>query len=115
MRLQPITCASSTCASSRGDSTAFCAKNFSVQFSRAPIVQTCAAGGVMVTSCFDVSGSLLPPQALLLVELLERLDQFHQIARDNRVEPVQVQIDAVIGDAVLREVVGADPLAAIAG
>ena len=38
-----------------------------------------------------------------------------QIAGDDLIELVQRQADAVIGHAVLREVVGADPLAAIAG
>src|SRR5207247_6039670 len=59
--------------------------------------------------------SIRPTQALLLVKLFKRLKQFRQIARDDRVESIQVQIDAVIGDAVLREIVGANSLAAVAG
>ena len=54
-------------------------------------------------------------QALFLVEVAQRLDQFAQVAGDDGVELVQVQVDAVIGDAVLREIVGADAFAAVAG
>ncbi len=38
-----------------------------------------------------------------------------QVAGDDLVELVERQVDAVVGHAVLREVVGADPLAAVAG
>src|SRR5438270_512513 len=143
MRAQPSACASNTWASSRGDSMPFWTKNCSVHLSRAPIVQTCAAGaGFMVTSyrmfyrlrlsargqmpgawpqsadAKPASGEMrlrLPPQPLLLVEFLKRLDQLAYLPRNDGVELVQVQVDAVIGDAVLREVVGANPLAAVAG
>src|SRR4051812_24851404 len=54
-------------------------------------------------------------QPLLLIEILERLDHFLHIARRDRVEFVKRQIDAVIGQAILRVVVSADALAAVAG
>src|SRR6185312_4086968 len=54
-------------------------------------------------------------QALFFVEVTQRLDQIADVAGDDGVEFVQIQIDAVIGDAVLREIVGADAFAAIAG
>src|SRR5712692_3472425 len=59
--------------------------------------------------------SLLLSQPLLLIEILQWLDQFADVAGHDGVELVKSQIDAVIGDAVLREVVGADAIAAVAG
>ena len=44
-----------------------------------------------------------------------RPDDLLQVAGDNGVELVERQIDAMIGDAILREVVGADAFAAVAG
>src|SRR5262249_31096989 len=54
-------------------------------------------------------------EALLLVEVLQRLNHFAQVAGDDGVEVVDRQVDAVVGDPGLREVVGADALAAVAG
>ena len=45
----------------------------------------------------------------------ERVEDFAEIAVHDEVEPVQRQTDAVIGDAILGIVVGADLFAAIAG
>jgi hypothetical protein len=44
----------------------------------------------------------------------QRLRQFLYVAVHDGVDPIQREVDAVIGDAPLREVVGADALAAIA-
>src|SRR5205807_747894 len=82
-----------------------------VQSSSPPIVQPCAS--VVVGWPTEASSLLL--QALLLVELLERLNQLFHFSGNNGIQLVQVQVDAVIGDAVLREIVGADPLTALAG
>src|SRR4029079_11751871 len=103
MRSQPRTWASRICASRRGDSTPFWARNCSVHWSRAPIVHTRSA---MV---------LQRPQALLLVVVLQRPDQFVEVTQDDRVELVKGQVNAVVGEAVLREIVGADALVAVAG
>ena len=46
----------------------------------------------------------------------QRLDDLvERLARDHLVELVEGQVDAVVGDAVLREIVGADALGAVAG
>src|SRR5262245_35115405 len=110
MRWQPRAWASNTSASRRGNSTPFCARKRAVQSSNPPIVQD---GSVLtVDSLFPVAAL---PQALLLVEVLEGLDQLAEGAGDDGVEFVEVEVDAVVGDSVLREVVGADALAAVAG
>src|SRR5262245_41099111 len=54
------------------------------------------------------------PKALLLVKILQGRDQFLQFAGDDRVQLVQRQVDAMIGDAVLWKIVGTDAVAAIA-
>jgi hypothetical protein len=54
----------------------------------------------------------LSSQALLFIKLLQRLHHFPHIPRDDRIQLVQRQIDAMIGQAILREVVGANPLTA---
>ena len=46
--------------------------------------------------------------------LLQGVEQLVQIARHHRFQPVQRQVDAVVGHASLREVVGADALGAVA-
>src|SRR4051794_31017818 len=56
----------------------------------------------------------LPAQTLLLVEVAQGANEFAKVAGDDGVKLVEVQVDAVVGDAVLREVVGADALAALA-
>src|SRR5262249_5220719 len=53
-------------------------------------------------------------QPLLLVEILEGLDDVLHVARHDRVELVKRQIDAMIGRAILRVIIGADALAAVA-
>ena len=42
-------------------------------------------------------------------------DQFVEVAVEHGIETVERQIDAVVGDAALREIVGADALRAVAG
>src|SRR5260370_725340 len=54
-------------------------------------------------------------QSLLLIEIPQGLDQLAEIAGDDGIELVEVQVNAVIRDAVLREIVRANALAAIAG
>src|SRR5262249_43569592 len=64
------------------------------------------------TSSRGGGGRLRKP--LLAVVVPQRLDQFAQVAGDDGVQLVQAQLDPVVGDPVLREVVGADLLAAVA-
>ena len=46
----------------------------------------------------------------------QRVDEFAQrFARDHLRQFVERQIDAVVGDAALREIIGADALGAVAG
>ena len=60
-----------------------------------------------------VAGSC--PSRCFLSNSRSACDQLAKFAGDDGVELVQRQVDAVVGDAVLREVVGADALAAVAG
>src|SRR2546427_457192 len=53
-------------------------------------------------------------QPLLLVRVPQRLQQLRQVAVDDGIELIKRQVDAVIGEAVLREIVGADTFAAVA-
>src|ERR1700731_3115708 len=53
-------------------------------------------------------------QQLGLMLADQRMNQLVQIAIHNMVELVERQVDTVIGHPALREVVGADPLGAIA-
>ena len=52
---------------------------------------------------------------LLAVVVDQRVGHRLQVAGDDLVELVQREADAVVGQAILREVVGANPLAAVAG
>ena len=45
----------------------------------------------------------------------QRIDEFVEVAGDDLGQAVQGQVDAVVGDAALRKIVGADALAAVAG
>ena len=54
-------------------------------------------------------------QSRLLVGGGQRVEQRVQVAVEHLVEVVRLEVDPVIGDAVLGEVVGADPLAAVDG
>ena len=45
---------------------------------------------------------------------LERLDDFVEVAVEDRLQPIKRQMDAVIGEATLRKVVGPDAIAAVA-
>src|SRR5215472_6077960 len=45
---------------------------------------------------------------------LQRADELVEVAVEDRLQPVERQADAVVGDAALREVVGADAVAAVA-
>ena len=53
-------------------------------------------------------------EALLKVMGRERVDERIEIAFHDPVETVEVQADAMVRAAVLRKIVGADPLAAVA-
>src|SRR5262249_40031460 len=122
MRRQPRAWASSTSVSSRGDSEPFCFRKFAVQSIRRPTVQawSVVTGGSFLRESAGAPARLMfsrlraLPQPLLLVEVDEGLDQPVEPAGDDGVELVQGEVDAVVGDAVLREVVGADALAAVA-
>ena len=46
---------------------------------------------------------------------LQRLEQGVEVSLDDAVQAVQRQVDAVVGHPVLREIVGPDALAAVAG
>src|SRR5581483_11864444 len=54
-------------------------------------------------------------QALGLLGGGESVDQLVEVALHHRRQPVQGEADPVVGDARLREVVGADALAPLAG
>jgi hypothetical protein len=56
----------------------------------------------------------VPAKPLFLVEIPQRLHDLVEVADDDLVELVDGKTDAVIGDAVLREIVGTDALAALA-
>src|SRR5439155_159097 len=62
----------------------------------------------------DSRNSFLALQPLPLVKVLQGPDQLAHVAGDDRVQFVEREVDAVVGQAVLREVVGADALAAVA-
>src|SRR5690606_36223633 len=75
---------------------------------------------LLLTSYFLLLTSYLSrlPQRCQLVRLVlvhQRIDDFIEFALHNLFELVERQVDAVIGDAALREIVGADALGAIAG
>ncbi len=53
-------------------------------------------------------------ELLGLVLLRERVDELVEVAVHDRVDLVEREVDAVVGHAALREIVGADALAAIA-
>src|SRR5262245_510885 len=123
MRLQPRAWARRMDVSRSALSNPFLARNWVVHCSSRPMVQGASLMGSLLRRAADVSppvvsgpAGLRPPlaQALLLVEVAQGSDHFLQLAGDDGIEPVQVQVDAVVGDAVLREVVGADPLAPVA-
>ena len=59
--------------------------------------------------------SFLGRQSRRLVLGGQRVDELVQLAHHDPVDLVQRQIDAVVGHAALREIVGADALAAVAG
>src|SRR6185295_14841384 len=54
-------------------------------------------------------------ESRLLVGHGEGVEQCVEVAVEDLVEVVRLEVDPVIGDAVLGEVVGADPLAAVYG
>src|SRR5262249_4264225 len=60
-------------------------------------------------------GNVIALQALGLMPGDQGLQQLVQIAVDDAVELVQGETDAVIGHAILREIIGADLLRAFAG
>src|SRR5512134_3805597 len=53
-------------------------------------------------------------QLFRLVLLREGVRQLGEVAVHDRVDPVEREVDPVVGDATLRKIVGADALAAIA-
>src|SRR5947209_12626921 len=61
------------------------------------------------------SGNRLLLQTTALLVVLERGGDVVELAHQHGIEVVHAQTDAVVGDALLREVVGADLLGALAG
>src|SRR5262249_3846897 len=59
--------------------------------------------------------TISPREPLLLIELLQRCNQLVEPARDDAVQALEREIDAMVSHGVLREIVGADALAAVAG
>src|SRR5262245_50619734 len=98
MRRQFRVWANRTSVSRRGDSDPFWAKKRAVQSSSPPMVQGCSVRGDGFTSISLLSLA----QPLFFVVILQRLDQVPEFPRDDGVEFVEGQIDAVVGDAVLR-------------
>ena len=79
-----------------------------------------AARRIVSTPVLAPCPRILVQAAHLVAELLavvvdQRVGHRLQVAGDDLVEVVQREADAVVGEAVLREVVGANPLAAVAG
>src|SRR5438128_808537 len=54
-------------------------------------------------------------QALFLIEILQGLDQFAQLAGNDGIELVKVQVNPVIGHPILWKIISADPLATVTG
>src|SRR5262245_21796198 len=54
-------------------------------------------------------------ELLALLPIPKRVDQLVQVALEDGREAVQREIDPVVGDPTLRKVLGADPLAPLAG
>src|SRR5712692_8469401 len=95
-RRTPCTCAAITSASARGDSTPASA-------SRAAAIATSSSSRVI--ACRQAGP----------VGLDEGADHRVQVAVEHLVQVVGLVTDPVVGDAVLREVVGADPLGPVHG
>src|ERR1700677_2321723 len=66
------------------------------------------------TLCGEWASFDLLRQLFSLVLLIQRPDQFVEIAVHDIVEFVQREIDAMVGDSALREVIGADAFGTIA-
>ena len=105
-RLTPCTCAAICSASVRGDSTpasASRAEATAISSSRRLI----AASAASLTAAPRSRTGRQP----LRRSASQRVDHGVQVAVDDLVEVVGLVADPVVGDPVLREVVGADPLA----
>src|SRR5687767_5529260 len=72
-------------------------------------------GAAMLTPPAHSARSFDNPRQLFgLIFLLQRLDQAFQVAVDHVRELVQRQVDAMVGHAALRKVIGADAFGTIA-
>src|SRR5947207_2479574 len=102
MRGQPRECASSNSASRRAQATPLPWRNCVVQSSSRPIVQGCS---VLTASSDSLRArhSTHLAEPLLAVVVAQRLDQLAHLAGYDRVELVQRQVDAVVGQPVLWE------------
>src|SRR5262249_20348260 len=79
------------------------------QEARSPVQQTANGPGLFGFRHWSLTKSLL------LVVVHQGADQLAEVAGDDGIELVQVEIDAVIRYAVLGKIVSADTLAAVAG
>src|SRR5579875_1535454 len=102
-RSTPSTCASSTSASRRG----LCELSDSARVAEA------SASAIVTPARRSVTCLRVEPAPLLVI--LERVGELVELAGEDTVEVVDEQVDAVVLDAVLGVVVGADLLRALSG
>jgi hypothetical protein len=71
-------------------------------------------GSGFVMNCQDAASVVLTAfESLALVEFEQSIHQFVEIADHDLIELVDRHVDAVVGDAVLWKIIGADPLTAV--
>src|SRR5580704_9951829 len=125
MRGRPSAWPTRSSALSRGDSTPFEPRNSEVFFMTSMTVSmgACRAGGwppgrsaQLGRRPHELVGAPLEcGKPLLVVRLLEGLDQGADRALHHLREPVEGEADPVVRHAVLGEIIGPDPLAAVPG
>src|SRR5690606_29746469 len=104
-RSTPTTCAASSSASARGEATPASASTRSAS-------RMANRSGVRLTAV-PLGDRRSSAHGLRAFGRLQGLDDTVQVAVEHRGQVVGLVADAVVGDAVLREVVGADPLGAV--
>src|SRR5512143_2563779 len=102
----PSTCARISSASRRGCSMPRSASTSAALRERSSAVSDTESGLTGGCGVGRSGGRRL--EVLGLARELQRLDQLLQVAIQDLVQPVERQTDAVIGDASLGEIVGAD-------
>src|SRR3990170_73925 len=103
VRVVPEKCSTISLASSAGSATAAAARRARAAFSSGP-----SLSGRLSAIEADIG------EQLRLVIGDQRVDDLVEFAHHHPVELVERQIDAMVGDAALREVISADPLRAVA-